>query len=584
MAETSFGNFAAYKQIEMHLSDDLSTLEKFCYLLDLSNTAQAVVETRKKLIENKFDVAIVGEFKRGKSTLINALIGQGVLPMDVLPATATINRVTYDPQKFAHIRFKNGTSEDIHIDRLEDYVTKLSAESEEMAKTVEEAIVHYPVPYCKNNVDIIDTPGLNDDECMTTVTMSVLPTVDAAIMVIMALSPFSESERQLLESKILANDLGRVLFAVTGIDLLDEDDVDKVLQSITRSITKHVMEKAKNTYGIDSEEYKAYQRKVGKVRVFGLSAKQALKAKVKHDEALLEKSCFPVFEAELERFLTQERGAVMLSAPISRILSTAMELAKAMEIRKHAFAMDYTVFEEKYQAALKIIQTIREEREQEFLLIDQNAQKTYEEMTPLMVSYWQDIEKAAMDAIAQADVTPENIGKKEAQAETSLRLTNLAQKEMGKTSQILSEQMQNVITRAVGKEVCRMESFEANFMQKTASIQASFMNNSTNSVDFAVATVASTFTLGLGGIYLGYKEAGWKGAVLGGASSVIGTMGGVVGFGALAGLLSIPMVGPALFVSCLGACAVGTFTGKWALGKAFAGKKVAAFKEEFSTV
>ena len=76
----------------------------------------------------------------------------------------------------------------------------------------------------ENGVTIIDTPGLNDDEAMTNVTLSVLPQIDAAIMVMMAGSPFSQYECDFLENKVITSDLGRVLFVVTGIDLYDEDD------------------------------------------------------------------------------------------------------------------------------------------------------------------------------------------------------------------------------------------------------------------------------------------------------------------------------------------------------------------------
>ena len=85
---------------------------------------------------------------------------------------------------------KNGKSERVDINKLEDYVTKLTAESEERAETVKEATVYYDTEFCKNNVDIIDTPGLNDDDQMTNVTLSILPKIDAAVFVISANSPF----------------------------------------------------------------------------------------------------------------------------------------------------------------------------------------------------------------------------------------------------------------------------------------------------------------------------------------------------------------------------------------------------------
>ena len=117
--------------------------------------------------ENKsFSVAIVGEFERGKSTFINALLGRDILPSNIMPCSATLNRITYGLTPSVKVIFKDGTEEKVAIAQLENYVTKLTEESEEMATNVKEAVVSYPVHYYQNSVNIIDTPGLNDQSSM----------------------------------------------------------------------------------------------------------------------------------------------------------------------------------------------------------------------------------------------------------------------------------------------------------------------------------------------------------------------------------------------------------------------------------
>ena len=187
----------SYKRAELGCVADLRRLLDLAVKSDLNPSILDLTGDVLKRAENKcFSIAVVGEFKRGKSTFINALLGREILPADIRPCSATLNRVTYGLRPHVSIYYKaqNGGErrvEEIGIDQLENYVTKLTPEAKNNAAQIEEAVVHYPTEYCRHNVDIIDTPGLNDDQNMTAVTMSVIPKVDAAILIIMPESPFS---------------------------------------------------------------------------------------------------------------------------------------------------------------------------------------------------------------------------------------------------------------------------------------------------------------------------------------------------------------------------------------------------------
>ncbi len=583
MNNAEFGNFTTYKQMVMDLSTDLTTLQNYSLKLKLDGNVESIEKALKKLKEEHFDIAIIGEFKRGKSTLINALLGKSVLPMDVLPTTATLNRITYDIEKYVHIKFKDERQEKVDIDQLNSYVTKLTDESEQMSKTVAEAIVHYPVGFCKNNIDIIDTPGLNDDENMTAVTMSIVPQIDAALMVIMAQSPFSESEREFLESKIITSDLGRVMFVVTGIDLLDEDDVDRVLNNISTRIEQHVLKKAAKTFGEESEEFKVYKRKLGKIKVYGLSAKQALKAKIKDDNELLERSCFPTFEKELERFLTEDRGAIMLSAPTSRILSSSIEILKAIELRQNALNMEASEFNAKYNEAFKEIENIRLKRKEELNIINSSAQKVYDELIPIIESYWPSLEKAAQEVVMETYIAATDIKGTSAES-TNEMLSKKVSKAITMRAQLITEQIQDKINNSLENEAERLADFESYFFKATEKIQNLFVSGNSKSVsgaDLTIATIGNYF-FGLGSVYSGYKQAGWKGALLGGATGFAATMGSAYGLGLLVGAIAVPITLPVVIVVGIGAALVGTFTGKWALSKAFSQDKIDKYKKSFS--
>ena len=237
----NYGSYAAFKQTVGELTDCLCQLKEFSEELELNNTAKSIADTIEKTAKEHFEVAIVGEFKRGKSTLINALLGQEVLPADVLPATATLNRVTYSDTPYVEVEYKTGEKENVDINKLADYVTKLSYESEKRAESVKQATVHYATDFCKNNVDIIDTPGLNDDEQMTNVTLSILPEIDAAVFVISANSPFSQFEKEFLEKKMLTSDMGRIIFAVNCFGTFSKEDEDRIVETVEKRILSYYM-------------------------------------------------------------------------------------------------------------------------------------------------------------------------------------------------------------------------------------------------------------------------------------------------------------------------------------------------------
>lgn len=585
MAETVFNSFTNYKQTVIDLTGDLKKIRDYSEYLKLEGNVSAVEDVLTRLASDTFSVAVVGEFKRGKSTLINALLEKDVLPTDVVPTTATLNKVTYSVMPFVRIEYNDGKTEDIEIDQLNDYVTKLTPESEAIAKTIKIATVYYPVNYCKNGVTIIDTPGLNDDEAMTNVTLAVLPKVDAAIMVMMAGSPFSQYECDFLENKIIASDLGRVLFVVTGIDLYDEDDAQKILNVIKKRITESVLLKAKNTCGEDSREYEAYQRKLGSIRVYGLSAKKALKAKKTGDSGMLEKSRFPEFEGALERFLTEDRGAVTLNVPINRIKTSSIELVKAIQLREKALSMHKEEFDAKYQQAMAEIERIRRDRRSEFDRINEAAEKTYGVLMPSITDYWPSLERAADEAIAAFVISSSDDLKEPALQGTQTAMTKAVKEAISRVNQSTGERIHTAIDDALTSEAERMSGFENRFFEATEKIHNLFVapkGSVSDGADMLVSVVASSVLgYGLGGIYLGYKEAGWKGALLGGGTSFASTLAAGFGTGLLITALAIPMTWPVLLIGGVASAVVGTFTGKWALGKVFAKDKIEKFRDSF---
>lgn len=302
-----------FKQLELSLVADLDKLRELAQ--EHLGQSDEVSAALTRLHSGRFTLAVVGEFKRGKSTLINALLGQDILPTDVLPTTATLNRLVYGLEKSVDIHYRDGTQERIELDQLSAYVTKLNDESTLKAQSIREAVVHYPCQYCRNGVELVDTPGLQDEAAMTDVTMQVLPQVDAAVLVISALSPLSESEMAFLE-QLGYGQAARVFIVVSSIDrLTDPSQVDRLITGLQRRLDKMDESIRQNLHP----------------RLFPVSAYQALQGRLTNNGDLLRASRFDEFETALGRFLGEERGGAALLVPVQIGLAVAAQLKKELE-------------------------------------------------------------------------------------------------------------------------------------------------------------------------------------------------------------------------------------------------------------
>ena len=573
--EATPNTFTDYRKVVATLISDLERLRSYSRTLSLNASIQPIDDVLERVQSNSFSVAVVGEFKRGKSTFINALLGQDILPSDVNPCSATLNRVTYGVTPRVQIVYKDGREEEIAIDQLSDYVTKLTPESEDKAIHIKEAVVHYPVFYCQNNVDIIDTPGLNDDASMTEVTLSVLPHVDAAIMLIMAQAPFAESEQKFLETKLLTNDLGRIIFVVTGIDRYNNpEDANKGVKYIGDRINRLVLQRAKDQYGEDSPEYEVYKKKIGKPKVIGLSAYQALQAKQTGDTELLAKSRFPEFETKLEQFLTHERGSAFLQVPINRLIASATEILSALNLRQNALTMQKEDFQATYEQSVTEIKTLRSRNAEEMKLIDAAAENIKRHVQPLIWQMEDELKRAAQEVINSAEITPSELRNQQALTE---KLGKQVSEAVEKAAQRQAEKIQSEIDQGLFKEISRLQEFATSIDVVIQRIEMQFLSVSTQSTstrNTSTESIVEIFSLatGWGGVLMGYKEAGLKGAAVG----AVGNFGGLV-----AGLLVASMIGLSGLPVIMVVSVMSMFGGREITKLVFSGERVENFKSNY---
>jgi GTP-binding protein EngB required for normal cell division len=148
--------------------------------------------------EGRFYVAVVGQFKRGKSTLINALVGDALLPAGVTPVTAVVTVVRHGPQRAARIRAVDGAWREVALGQLGEYVSEEA--NPENAKGVAGVEVFSPSPLLASGMCLVDTPGLGSVFTGgTEATRAFVPHIDAAVVVLGADPPISEAELTLVE-------------------------------------------------------------------------------------------------------------------------------------------------------------------------------------------------------------------------------------------------------------------------------------------------------------------------------------------------------------------------------------------------
>ncbi len=165
-------------------------------------------------------MACVGQFKRGKSTLLNALVGEPVLPTGVVPVTSAITVLRHGPRG-AFVRFQDGHSEHIAVEQLAKYVAE--RENPENEKGVRAVEVFLPSPLLARGMCLVDTPGLGSAfSGNASVTREFVPHVDAALIVIGADPPVSGEEVALAEE--VAAHARHILVALNKADRLTDDE------------------------------------------------------------------------------------------------------------------------------------------------------------------------------------------------------------------------------------------------------------------------------------------------------------------------------------------------------------------------
>ncbi len=192
----------------------LSRLAEIAEALGEGSTRDDVRQLVARINEGRFFVACVGQFKRGKSTLLDALVGEQILPTGVVPVTTVPTVLRYGSRRTARVLI-DGKWRTIRPEDLPQYVSEeLNPENRKRVEGVEAFL---PSPLLASGMCLVDTPGIGSVFAGNTeTTKDFIPQIDAAILVVGADPPISGEELALIEA--VAVNVDQILIVLNKID------------------------------------------------------------------------------------------------------------------------------------------------------------------------------------------------------------------------------------------------------------------------------------------------------------------------------------------------------------------------------
>lgn len=348
----------SFQEAKGSILERAAELEAVARKLEKEEMAQSVSAVVRKLDEERFYLAVLGNFKRGKSTFINALLGSPILPTGVVPLTSVVTKLSYDVDDRAVVTYEDGGKRTIELDALEDYITERGNPGNQ--KSIAEVDVLVNSPLLQRGVILVDTPGIGSTYISNTrATYDFLSKLDAAIIVIGSDPPISEVELDFVR-EVKPNVEG-LFFVQNKMDRANAKDWNEALL-----FSKTVLEK---DLKMD-------------IKLYPLSSLNALEAKSRNDREKLLESGLPVLEADLERFIMVEKGQLLLRSASRKLQRIVSDLRTSVDMEQRVMCEMSQTLDDKISWLEKEIGSVKRRMDEIEYLIDggvDRVTKTFDE-------------------------------------------------------------------------------------------------------------------------------------------------------------------------------------------------------------
>jgi predicted GTPase len=345
----------------------VNNLQTALALLEVDKNTQLYQDTISvcnHLSKPGFQIAVFGPFNYGKSTLINAILGNRTLPIDIIPTTGAAIYVKYGEELKTKITFKDGRE----INQTGTEILKEFAildGDRRMREDVASVQVFCPHPLLKNNVELLDLPGTNDREAQDKLVRDKLLTADLIIQVLDARQLMTLTEREKLHDWLIDRGIKSIVFVVNFLNLLEPEDqkeVYKRLRFVAESFRADLPSNISNLYRVD--------------------ALPALRSRLKGDVAAAQSSGLVMFESALQSILAAKQEK-MADIRLPRVVTIATQIKQSLQAKAQSIVSELKTLENKHNGKIEIQQKAEKLIKQGFITSVLELRNWLEEQTLL---------------------------------------------------------------------------------------------------------------------------------------------------------------------------------------------------------
>jgi predicted GTPase len=310
-----------YQQQKQQVLQLLEDAIAFANAPEYSERKKFLKIAQQHLAEEKLYVLICGEFKRGKSSLINAFLDEtNLFPVDVDITTNQVSTITYGETEkitviLGDVGAENGEARSITRAEIPEYVTEQRNHSN--SKKTRMLVIEAPNPQLKEGLVLVDTPGtgsLNTEH--TAVTYSFIPNADVIIFVSDASAPLKVEELNFIQERIIPH-CQNLIFVVTKIDAITnyQSIVDSNREKLAKILTRAPKE-------------------IQIIPVSSSAKQDYLKFKDPED---LEMSHFPELQQQVWKLVQENRGQILLLKALSELGRSLTQIKRPLEVEWQAY-------------------------------------------------------------------------------------------------------------------------------------------------------------------------------------------------------------------------------------------------------